>query len=237
MKKYQSFLQTVLTILGVIGFFVSFFATQAAAKNVKGSQSGKWALNDSPYLVEGDIIIPPGEVLIIEPGVVVKFLGFNRIKVQGCLLAKGNSTNKIIFTSNKDFEFGTTDGTEGEKSTPQTTDWDLIEFSDDANQQSSELSHCIIRYSAGMIQCENASPALKNILIVDCNRNQVYINGLMQAIKQGQEIDIPTIRPASFTQKAPATEPQEADFLADSEELTSIQILIFTCWGQTCSTK
>jgi hypothetical protein len=104
--------------------------------------------------------------------VVVKFSGFYRLKIYGTVVAKGNPGDKIIFTSTKDCEFGATETSESERLSPQTNDWDLIEFNDDKGQIPSELSHSLIRYSAGIVQYQNAFPAIENILITDCQSNQ-----------------------------------------------------------------
>lgn len=85
---------------------------------------GTWKKSKSPYIVDGEAIVPPGKTLTIKKGVVVKFktgtnrdyridrileksfnLGFLRIK--GNIIAKGNSKNKIKFTSNGDGNWGT----------------------------------------------------------------------------------------------------------------------------------
>jgi hypothetical protein len=53
----------------------------------------------SPYLVGDDISVPGGQTLIIEAGVAVIFQGHYRMTVTGALLARGGSTNPILFTS------------------------------------------------------------------------------------------------------------------------------------------
>jgi hypothetical protein len=194
MNEGKNFLQAMIRIFVALLLISSAFSEILIAKNVTGEQSGRWVQQESPYIVDGEIVIPAGQNLTIAPGVVVKFTGFYRLKVNGTLMARGNASDKIIFTSSKDFEFGTGESGETTRLSPQTNDWDLIEFNDDKGQNASELSHCIIRYSTGVIQCKNASPILSNILITDCQSHQVYVNGTMQPVKQGQEISISTLR-------------------------------------------
>ncbi|MBN2089808.1 TonB-dependent receptor [candidate division KSB1 bacterium] len=194
MNKGKNFLQPVMKIFVAMILMMGSFSEFLTAKNVTGEQTGRWVQSESPYVVDGDIIIPAGQILTIEPGVIVKFTGYYRFKVNGTLMARGNASNKIIFTSSKDFEFGTSETSETTRLSPQTNDWDLIEFNDDRGQNASELSHCILRYSAGVILCNNASPILSNILITDCQSHQVYVNGTMQPIKQGQEISLSALR-------------------------------------------
>ena len=66
---------------------------------VSGNQSGTWLAVNSPYEVTGDITIPSGEVLTIEPGVEVEFQGRYRIYVDGQIIANGTQSDSIIFTA------------------------------------------------------------------------------------------------------------------------------------------
>jgi parallel beta-helix repeat protein len=63
--------------------------------------SGTWMASCSPYIIEGDITIPSGEILTIEPGVWVKFMDRYPINVQGSVVAEGDGTNTgdIVFTA------------------------------------------------------------------------------------------------------------------------------------------
>ena len=67
-----------------------------------------WTTNGSPYIVQGDITIPPGAFLTIQPGVFVLFwssdlqgagLDPSRVEltVQGTLTASGTAASPITF--------------------------------------------------------------------------------------------------------------------------------------------
>jgi N-acetylneuraminic acid mutarotase len=71
------------------------FHTDVAAGNVSGS----WTLANSPYHINGEITIPNGESLAIEPGVEVVFMGHYKFNVQGRLLAIGTEKDSIRFTA------------------------------------------------------------------------------------------------------------------------------------------
>jgi hypothetical protein len=62
-----------------------------------GPVSGTWTASGSPYHIMGDIEVPGGEVLIIEPGVTVEIFTELSFKVFGQILAEGTEANHISF--------------------------------------------------------------------------------------------------------------------------------------------
>ncbi|MEN8163152.1 MAG: right-handed parallel beta-helix repeat-containing protein, partial [Acidobacteriota bacterium] len=70
-----------------------------AQTNVSGNQSGTWTSNNSPYQVTGDVTVPTGQTLTIEPGVEVNFQGYFRFYVNGNLQAIGTEDSMILFTT------------------------------------------------------------------------------------------------------------------------------------------
>ncbi|MFO8144320.1 MAG: right-handed parallel beta-helix repeat-containing protein, partial [Candidatus Syntrophosphaera sp.] len=81
-------------------FFILFtFACFCAFADtdVSGSQSGTWNLAGSPYNVIGDITIPPGSDLLIQPGVQVVVMGDYQITAEGTLTATGTEADSIFF--------------------------------------------------------------------------------------------------------------------------------------------
>jgi hypothetical protein len=59
-----------------------------------------WTLNNSPYIVTGDIVLFPDKTLTIEPGVEVRFNGYFTLEIRGILSAIGTETDSIKFISN-----------------------------------------------------------------------------------------------------------------------------------------
>ncbi len=123
-----------------------------------GAVSGIWLASGSPYRIEGDITIPAGETLTIEPGVVVSFQNWYKLTVNGTLLASGTSAEPILFTS--------ADGSPG---------WVGIRFVDAPD--GSLLDGVIVEKgrasgaspydSGGGIYIRNASPTIRNSVIRD----------------------------------------------------------------------
>jgi hypothetical protein len=59
-----------------------------------------WTYENSPYILTDDVVLEPGVSLFIEPGVTVKFTNGTSLVIDGTIIAEGNSTHKILCTSN-----------------------------------------------------------------------------------------------------------------------------------------
>ncbi|NQV18123.1 MAG: right-handed parallel beta-helix repeat-containing protein [Armatimonadetes bacterium] len=99
-----------------------------------GNVSGIWLQSGSPYLIEGQITIPDGQTLTIDPGCLIEFQVHYKFKVQGRLLAIGTEQDSIIFTvadttgfSNFDIPDGSWHGIRFEN-TPTTNDSSKIVY-------------------------------------------------------------------------------------------------------------
>lgn len=64
-----------------------------------GAVTGHWKKDCSPYMINGDIWVPDGETLVVEPGVEVIFRDHYQFDVNGQLLAEGTAEDMITFTA------------------------------------------------------------------------------------------------------------------------------------------
>ena len=96
-KNYSSPFMVIISLLIFQIFLPRFSKAQTSVAG--GSVSGTWTLANSPYLVQGSIMIPDGQTLAIEPGVRVEFQGTYKLLVLGRLLAIGTATDTIVFTA------------------------------------------------------------------------------------------------------------------------------------------
>ena len=83
----------------IICLIILFVAASLAATDVSGVQSGTWSLQNSPYNLVGEVTIPAGETLTIQPGVIVYAMGDYRINASGTIIAVGTPADSIRFES------------------------------------------------------------------------------------------------------------------------------------------
>lgn len=82
-----------------------FFLLSAIFTNAQTNVSGaffsntNWTKAGSPYNVTGDVQVPAGVTLSIEPGVQITFNGDYQILIKGYLMANGTKTSPIVFNS------------------------------------------------------------------------------------------------------------------------------------------
>jgi len=88
-------MKTTIMILTMLIFPVISLAQTV----VSGNQSGTWTAAGSPYQVTGEIVVPTGQLLAIEPGVEVNFQGHYKFTVNGDLQAVGSEADSIYFTT------------------------------------------------------------------------------------------------------------------------------------------
>jgi len=131
------------------------FLTPLAAlgTDVEGDVWGTWTKGNSPYNVIGEVRVPPESTLVIEPGVLVNFMGHYKFIVDSSatLQAVGIETDSIYFTADDTL-----------------TGWHGIRFTD-ANSNS-QISYCRIEYGkatapdhrGGAILCHLSSPTITN---------------------------------------------------------------------------
>lgn len=129
MEKYLLNIRFFSLLFGIC-LLTAISITFAQTDIQAGDVSGTWTKTNSPYQVAGEITIPSGETLNIEPGAKVIFKGHFKFKIRGRLLAIGSPEDTIIFTAQS-----------------TQTGWYGLRFDQisDAND-SSKLIYCKIQY-------------------------------------------------------------------------------------------
>lgn len=126
--------RTFTFLIAVLSFFTSF----STSITVSNSASGSWAVDT--VFVEGNIVIPSSEQLVISPGTLVLFQSYFRIDVLGSLYALGNINDSIYFTVSDTANFHIqTQGRGG---------WSGIRFRQlNAEEDSSLFSYCRFEFA------------------------------------------------------------------------------------------
>jgi hypothetical protein len=156
MKKF------ILLLLFVSQTFLTRSQTTIPAGNV----SGIWDNIGSPYLIQGNIVIPNDSTLNIQPGVHVKFQGPFSLVVSGRLLAIGTLSDSITFDSDSII-----------------TRWEGIRFNSILpSNDSSKLSYCNIHYSEGYSPTPNIGGGIgiinfSKLIIANCLISKNQVNG------------------------------------------------------------
>jgi len=102
---------------------------------------GKFEKENGPFLIQGSVIVPSGEVLEFGPGCAIVMGGnYPTITVFGQIIVKGTATQPVVFQS--------------AKSSPNPWDWDRIYC---RSRNRSVFEHCVIRHSNYGIYVENGS--------------------------------------------------------------------------------
>ncbi len=142
----------LLSLATGLFLMVSFQTAQAAGptyvKDATIAASAEWTKDNSPYVLQSDLVVSRGAILTIDPGVEVQFAVSDTTKqgagpnlvIQGGLKAVGNSTTPILFNPSV-----------------QGSLWGAIYFynSDSAN---SILQCCMIK--GGRVVCNGSSPTI-----------------------------------------------------------------------------
>jgi hypothetical protein len=130
-------------------------------------------------LLTGDVTVPSGLTLTIEPGTSVKFLALNddqgggsnssrsELIVHGSLVAEGTQDLPIVFTSSA--------------ASPAKGDWYGIKVVLAATAETVSLSHCTVEYASLGLSVvangPNAAVSVSDSLIHHTGGNGIYIYG------------------------------------------------------------
>ena len=149
-----------------------------AQTNVSGGiyTNTTWTLANSPYIVVDTVVVFPGVILTIEPGVVVKFDNNNRMEIRHAFLfAEGTSTDSITFTSNS--------------ISPTTGIWSdvFINYSNSSTSNTtSKFSYCNFRYAKNGISIYSSGNSGDTLII----KNSIFNNNNNGIYSESYEIMI-----------------------------------------------
>lgn len=125
------------------------------------------------YVLLGDLIVPAGRTLTIHKGVNLKGINYwNRLDIQGKIIANGTADSMITITSVKDDNHGGDTNKDGTTTSPNRYDWGGILF-ESGSDSTSLLNYCRIKYGTvpnygnAQIATVGSHPAISNCEIKD----------------------------------------------------------------------
>ncbi|MCK5559336.1 MAG: right-handed parallel beta-helix repeat-containing protein, partial [Thermoplasmata archaeon] len=151
----KRFLGILLVIMIVVSSFIGILSivpinvSAAGPTPVSGpiTSNTTWQQVNSPYIVMGDVTVGNDTLLIIEPGVTVKFNGLFSLIVNGTLNATGTAGQPILFTSNQGI--------------PSKGDWNRVRL----HGKNNALDYCEIAYGNYPLYIMGADT---NNIIINC---------------------------------------------------------------------
>ncbi len=171
--------------LSFIIIFLFVYASLIAQTRIKDKQEvfGTWKKGKSPYIIEGEAIVPQGKTLKIKPGVVIQFkTGTNRdysqygekiddfdlgfLRVNGKIIAEGKPGNLIKFT-----RYG------------NSGNWGNVHIKTD--EKDNLLKYCLFEHSyyiRGIIEGDNATGAISFHASTGTVENCLFLNNGWSAI-------------------------------------------------------
>ena len=149
-------------LAAVIAAWLVMFGRADAQTIISGPNvSGTWTSAGNPYVVTGNITVPSGESLIIQPGVVVEIGSGLSITVDGVIAALGTSGQHIVF-----------------KAPVGSLYWNNIMLFPDDVSQTNNLKFCDFQNASTALELSDPNPGTIFVNIVNCT----FSNCLTQAI-------------------------------------------------------
>lgn len=160
------FQNNVVTALGIAGETITRDA-RLYPRTVGGYQN-------ITYYVMGVLTMQLPAVLTIEPGVVLKFQRQGSgLDIYGGLVARGTPDSVIVFTSERDDQYGTPLDTNGDgtATVPAAEDWGYVRYRSGSDALSSLLEDCRISYGGyyywgeANVQVMGSTPRLRHCVV------------------------------------------------------------------------
>jgi len=139
-------------------------------------------VSGNPYIVEQDIIVPPGKKVVIKDGCVFLFKPFTGLQVQGHLVVQGSAEHQVIFTSINDQDFN-----KQSEQLANPFDWNGILVSRESGTVS--FTNFQLRYSVYGIKSQNPNIQVSNGIFKANGQFHFTINDKIQYVQDNIAFD------------------------------------------------
>ncbi len=141
-KGAPTLIGNTVSNVGYIGIFIPDFGSDSPTLNSMDFAG----FTNVAYMIDGERTIAQGNILSIDPGVVIKFVDYGRLIVNGAIKAVGKANKKIIFTSYYDDSASGDSNNNGTANVPGNQDWSGLDFGGTSSDNDNILKNCEVRY-------------------------------------------------------------------------------------------
>lgn len=163
------------------------------------------------YIINSDMTISSNAVLTIEPGVVLKFSEYwNSITVNGALVANGSQSQKIIFTSLRDDNYGGDTNNDGNNSAPGKSNWRGVILNNSALDTLNSFKYCEFYYGGygptssdyrdmGLLRISNCRAKVQNTSFAHSSSTGLNVLGSAEPVIANCEINNVDLTPVGLS--------------------------------------
>lgn len=160
---------------GVLLSILCVFADVKLSGNVEDMTL---VMDQNPYVITDDVIVPAGKKLIITRGCIILFKPFTGISVSGTLLVQGEPEKPVVFTSENDNKYN-----HESPQFPNPFDWNGILI----NQNASEtvMNNFIVKYSVYGVKSYKGDIIIENGVFSNNGQSNLTIKETMKNVADG----------------------------------------------------
>jgi hypothetical protein len=135
-------------------------------------------MDENPYVITDDVVVPAGKRLVITRGCIILFKPFTGISVSGSLLVQGDPEKPVVFTSENDNKFN-----HASPQFPNPFDWNGILV----NQSASEaiMNNFIVKYSVYGVKSYKGDIIIENGVFSNNGQSNLTIKETMKNVADG----------------------------------------------------
>ncbi len=171
-------------------FCVLIFLSSSAlifCTQVSGNQSGTWTPANNPYEIVGDITIPSGQTLTLNPGVIVRAMGLYQIIAQGNIIANGTEADSIYFVSGQADPAALWDGIRLENASVQSQfsycRIDLADYGINSVNSPVSVTFCHFKNNKRGIQAFGIGSANPATVLIDHNLIELTVQNAIMVVQ------------------------------------------------------
>lgn len=179
----------VLVLLIATGMYAK--SNSAPPVALSGILSTNIKAGSGPFLVTGDLTVPPGTTVTIGAGTVFLFDNFSGLHIQGTLVCRGKKGKPVVFTSKNDHSWNPNAAVDA-----APFDWNGIDIYPTAGGVSFE--ECMISYSVYGIKSQTDRFQLTRTEFAENGRCDLSINGNERMAGPGPfSYGLPALKPVT----------------------------------------